>query len=130
MGFSPTISRDLAQVRGTRPAGFATMGPSDHRVVRHECAVAGPSGNGKSTRTTGLLEVLAEAGYQFMVIDPEGDLLDARSAVGAGEPAQLPRSTGPRLLAVPRQNVVANLIGLPIEHRPAFFDGLLPACRS
>ena len=30
------------------------------------------------------------------------------------------------LLETPDQNVVVNLLGIPLEHRPAFFDGLLP----
>ena len=35
--------------------------------------VAGSSGSGKSTLATGVLERLAAQGYQFCIIDPEGD---------------------------------------------------------
>jgi HAD superfamily hydrolase (TIGR01484 family) len=89
--------------------------------------VAGTSGSGKSTITTGLLERLAEAGYQFTVIDPEGDYSTLEGAVVLGDAPQAPTVDGAlELLAAPRQNVVVNLVGIPIEHRPAFSDGLLP----
>ncbi len=89
--------------------------------------VAGTSGSGKSTLTTGLLERLAEAGYQFAVVDPEGDYSTLEGAVVLGEPQQAPTVEGALdLLAGPRQSAVINLVGIPIEHRPAFFDGLLP----
>jgi hypothetical protein len=89
--------------------------------------VAGPSASGKSTLTTGLLERLAEPGYQFVVIDPEGDYSALEGAVVLGEPAQAPTIEGALdLLAGPRPNGVVNLVGIPIEDRPAFFDGLLP----
>ncbi|MBI3949746.1 MAG: HAD-IIB family hydrolase [Acidobacteria bacterium] len=35
--------------------------------------IAGTSGGGKSTLATGFLERLSEQGYQFCIIDPEGD---------------------------------------------------------
>src|SRR5262249_25197511 len=89
--------------------------------------VAGTSGSGKSTITTGLLERLAEAAYQFVGIDPEGDYTTLEGAVVLGDPQQPPTVDGALgLLAKPRQNGVINLVGIPIEHRPAFFDGLLP----
>jgi HAD superfamily hydrolase (TIGR01484 family) len=89
--------------------------------------VAGTSGSGKSTITTGLLERQAEAGYQFVVIDPEGDYSTLEGTVVLGDTQQAPTAEGALdLLATPRQNVVVNLIGIPIEHRPAFSDGLLP----
>ncbi len=89
--------------------------------------VAGTSGSGKSTITTGLLERLAEAGYQFVVVDPEGDYSTLEGAVVLGDPQQAPTvEAALELLTRPRQNAVVNLVGIPIEHRPAFFDGLLP----
>ena len=89
--------------------------------------VAGTSGSGKSTITTGLLERLAEPGYQFVVVDPEGDYSTLEGAVVLGDPQQAPTVDGALdLLASPRQNAVVNLVGIPIEHRPAFSDGLLP----
>ena len=62
-----------------------------------------------------------------MVIDPEGDYSTLEGAVVLGDPQQAPTVDGALdLLATPRQNAVINLVGIPIEHRPAFSDGLLP----
>src|SRR5204863_357016 len=52
--------------------------------------LAGPSGGGKSTTTTGLLERLAAAGYQFCLIDPEGDYPAFADAVVIGDPHHAP----------------------------------------
>jgi adenylylsulfate kinase-like enzyme len=47
------------------PIGFSPRGGS--------LLIAGMSGGGKSTVATGLLERTQEHGFQFCVIDPEGD---------------------------------------------------------
>ena len=89
--------------------------------------VAGTSGSGKLTITTGILERLAEQGYQFVVVDPEGDYSTLEGAVVLGDPQQAPTVDGAvDLLTSPRQDAVINLVGIPIEHRPAFSDSLLP----
>jgi hydroxymethylpyrimidine pyrophosphatase-like HAD family hydrolase len=89
--------------------------------------VAGPSGSGKSTVTTGVLERLAQAGYQFCVIDPEGDYGDLGEAAVLGSPRRAPESDEVlRLLRTTGQNVVVNLLGLALADRPPFFAGLLP----
>ena len=41
--------------------------------ARRNLLLAGTSGSGKSTLATGILERLGQQGYQFCVIDPEGD---------------------------------------------------------
>ena len=56
--------------------------------------VAGTSGSGKSTITTGILERLAEQGYQFVVVDPEGDYSTLEGAVVLGDPQQAPTVDG------------------------------------
>ncbi len=89
--------------------------------------VAGTSGSGKSTITTGVLERLAEQGYQFVVVNPEGDYSALEGAVVLGDPQQAPTVEGALdLLQKPGPNAVVNLVGIPIEHRPAFSDSLLP----
>jgi HAD superfamily hydrolase (TIGR01484 family) len=93
--------------------------------------VAGTSGSGKSTLTTGLLERLAQAGYQFAVVDPEGDYAALEGAVVLGDPTRAPLADEVLdLLAKPRQNAVVNLLGIGLEHRPAFFDVLLPRLQA
>ena len=89
--------------------------------------VAGPSGSGKSTLTTGLLERLATAGYQFVVIDPEGDYSTLEGAVVLGDPKRAPLTDEVLgLLEAPGKNAAVNLLGLALEERPAAFAALLP----
>ena len=89
--------------------------------------VAGGSGGGKSTLTTGVLERLADLDYQFCAIDPEGDyqsftgaaiLGDNDRAPGAGEVLSV--------LEKPDNSIIVNLLGIPLEQRPVFFQSLLP----
>ena len=88
--------------------------------------VAGTSGSGKSTLTKGLLERLAVAGYQYVIVDPEGDYDGFEGAVTLGDIQRAGADEVVNSLELAGNNVVVNLLGLPLEHRPAFFDGLLP----
>ena len=89
--------------------------------------VAGSSGSGKSSLANGMLERLAEHGYQYCVIDPEGDYEDLPRAIVFGSAERAPSM--PEIdtaLAKPDANIVVNLVGLPLQDRPAFFLSLLP----
>lgn len=88
--------------------------------------VCGSSGSGKSTLTEALLEQLTEQEYQYCVIDPEGDFqtADGRVVMGDAEHAPDPDEVG-RALAVTPANVIVNLLGVPLEERPAFAGVLL-----
>src|SRR5215510_5135064 len=89
--------------------------------------IAGPSGVGKSTLAGGFLERLAERGYQFCIIDPEGDYSTFDGAVVLGDNRRAPNVDEIfELLNQPSQNVVINLLGIALEHRTPFFAGLLP----
>ena len=89
--------------------------------------ITGPSGVGKSTLATGFLERLAERGYQFCIIDPEGDYSTFEGAVVLGDNRRAPNVDEIfELLNQPSQNVVINLLGIALEHRTPFFAGLLP----
>jgi hypothetical protein len=88
--------------------------------------VAGVSGGGKSTLVTGVLERLTERGFQFCVIDPEGDYSELEGAIVLGDARQQPRI--PELLEIlrrPDSNAVVNMLDVDLADRPAFFDGLL-----
>ncbi|HET6468303.1 MAG TPA: HAD-IIB family hydrolase, partial [Geminicoccaceae bacterium] len=88
--------------------------------------LAGTSGSGKSTLTTGLLERLGEQGYQFCIIDPEGDYQGFEGAVAAGDAKQPPSAEQAlQLLERPDQNVAVNMLAIPLGDRPAFFGELL-----
>jgi hydroxymethylpyrimidine pyrophosphatase-like HAD family hydrolase/GTPase SAR1 family protein len=89
--------------------------------------VTGPSGSGKSTVTTAFLERLKDQGYQFCVIDPEGDYESFEGAVAVGNEKQPPNiDEVMRLLKNPQESVVVNLIGVRLKDRPRFFLALLP----
>jgi HAD superfamily hydrolase (TIGR01484 family) len=88
--------------------------------------VYGTSGSGKSKVVFGLVERLVEAGYQLLVVDPEGDYEAFGSAVVTGDAQRAPSiDEVERLLSNPTQTVVANLLGIPIDDRPDFGRELL-----
>jgi HAD superfamily hydrolase (TIGR01484 family) len=89
--------------------------------------VAGPSSSGKSTLVTGLLERMHEAGYQFCLVDPEGDYEGFECGIGLGDADRAPAvEEVVQLLADPDASAVVSLLGLRLEDRPGFFDALLP----
>jgi hydroxymethylpyrimidine pyrophosphatase-like HAD family hydrolase len=90
--------------------------------------VAGTSGSGKSTFATSFLERLIEHAYQFCIIDPEGDYQNFEGGMVLGEVARAPLVDEVcAFLEKSMQNAVINLLGVAIDHRPAFFKELLPA---
>ncbi len=89
--------------------------------------VAGPSGSGKSTFASGLVERFAGKLYQVCVIDPEGDYASLNILVTIGDQQRSPSIA--EMLAVLRDPDVhanANLLGIPLADRPAFFAEFLP----
>src|SRR6266545_1558770 len=108
---------------GTGEAGQEVWLPSYGPSI----LIAGPSGSGKSTAATSLLERLSEQRYQFCIIDPEGDYEALENAITLGGSQRGPSVEEVlEALSHPGENVVVNLIGLPITDRPPFFLGLLP----
>jgi hydroxymethylpyrimidine pyrophosphatase-like HAD family hydrolase len=89
--------------------------------------LAGESGGGKSSLATGLIERLSGRGYQYCVIDPEGDYgnLDCVSFGRADQPPDIEQVL--KLLSEPDENCVVNLYGIPFDDRPRFFAKLFPA---
>ncbi len=56
--------------------------------------VAGSSGSGKSTFATGVLERLAAPGYQFCIVDPEGDYALFEGTIVLGDKERPPTVEG------------------------------------
>ena len=88
--------------------------------------IAGSSGSGKSTAAHGILERLDAAGYSFCVVDPEGDYDGLSDAVSAGGGEHALHVDEAMELLKRQQNAILNLLGLPLDDRPAFFRALMP----
>lgn len=125
------LADDLARLDGRLGARTITIGQrgggEEVRLApgRESVLVAGASGVGKSTFTTSVLERLSEQCYQFCIIDPEGDYEEFESAVALGDARHTP--TVEEVLALlqkPEENAVVNMIGIALDDRPAFFEGL------
>ena len=103
-------------------------GGTDLRIPAHgpPVLVAGTSGGGKSTLASGLLEQLGEQGYQFCIVDPEGDFADLPNVPSLGDAKHAPAVTEVmEVLTPPGQNASVNLLGVPLGDRPAYFEALL-----
>ncbi|MBX9692125.1 MAG: HAD-IIB family hydrolase, partial [Cyanobacteria bacterium] len=89
--------------------------------------IAGPSGGGKSNATLGFLNTLTEAGYQFIVTDPEGDYEAYDNIVVLGSTDRAPSMEEIfQVLQSPESNLIVNLLGIPLADRPIFFSELMP----
>ena len=89
--------------------------------------IAGPSASGKSTAVAGILEQLVQRGYQFCLIDPEGDYDGFTEALSFGSAKEAPdRKALFRALEFPKENVIVNLMGVAVDDRAGYFVSLLP----
>jgi hydroxymethylpyrimidine pyrophosphatase-like HAD family hydrolase len=89
--------------------------------------IAGTSQGGKTTLATGVIERLLEQGYQLCILDPEGDYSELEGATALGDSNRVPTvEEALELLTQPSQSLVLNLLGIALEHRPAFFAELFP----
>jgi hydroxymethylpyrimidine pyrophosphatase-like HAD family hydrolase len=116
----PRLTRHhvLAGKIGEQPI---TLSPFGSAVM-----ITGTSGGGKTTLAAGILERLVECEYQFCIIDPEGDYerMDNAVVVGDGQRIPAPGEVA-ALLSDPRQNAVANLLGVELAERPSYLRSLL-----
>src|SRR5439155_22297171 len=80
-----------------------------------------------STAAIGILERLCETGYQFCLVDPEGDYEGFEHAVILGDGKRAPSVDEVlHLLKNPNESGVVNMLGIPLADRPSYFAGLLP----
>jgi HAD superfamily hydrolase (TIGR01484 family) len=126
------LEDDLAELDRRLRRHDIEIGTRDDEPVklqpyRTNVLITGPSGSGKSTFTTGLVERLVEGGYQFLLVDPEGDYDALDGVVVLGTPEREPTvEEALDLLADPSENLVLGLLGIRLQDRPAFLEKLLP----
>ena len=123
------LADDLASLEPHLDRHHVVLGTSDGETeVRfspygRNLLIAGSSGSGKSTLSTGLIERLTDKHYQCCIIDPEGDYESLEQAVVIGDMDHTPTTKEAlQILDNPEINLVINLVGLPVEDRPAFFQ--------
>ncbi|MBC7976703.1 MAG: HAD hydrolase family protein, partial [Myxococcales bacterium] len=127
------VTDDLASAAATIVRRRVELGTVDGETIcidpyATNIMVCGTSGSGKSTLTTSVLERLHKGGYQFAIIDPEGDYATLEQAVVLGSLQREPLAE--EILDVlrdPTRNVVANLLGVVVDERPERFARLVPA---
>ena len=117
---APRLARHRIEI-GTLDGAAITLDPYAANVM-----VCGTSGSGKSTLTTGLLERLCQAGYQFAIVDPEGDYASLDLAVVLGGQQREPLVDEViDVVRDPSHNVVVNLLGVTVSQRPECFARML-----
>ncbi|TKB29763.1 MAG: phosphoglycolate phosphatase, partial [Mesorhizobium sp.] len=76
---------------------------------------------------TALTERFVEQGFQFCVLDPEGDYEELEDVLVVGDAKSPPRSREIfDLLSKPSNNVAVNMLGIKTGERPNAFAKLLP----
>lgn len=122
LSLQPRLSRyDITL--GERADGVPyQLKPYDNNVL-----IVGTSQGGKTTLATGVIERLLEQHYQLCIIDPEGDYSELEGATTVGDSNRAPSCDEVlELLQAPKQNLVVNLLGVSLDHRPAYFAELFP----
>jgi HAD superfamily hydrolase (TIGR01484 family) len=127
------IRNDLEEVAARLTRHDILLGTEDTgnevRLRPHSGSVlvAGTSGGGKSTLTTGMLERFIDKDYQICIIDPEGDYEHFEQAAVLGTSDNSPAAAEVlEVLDDPRHNATVNLLALDVHERPKFIAELLP----
>lgn len=119
----PRLARHEIPMGATREGAPLAIPPYGRGVL-----LAGSSGGGKSTFASGVLECMGSRGYQYCILDSEGDYAELEHGVVLGTARRPPSiEEALALLDVPAQSLAVNLLGFPIEQRPKFFQEMLAA---
>jgi len=126
------LASDLAELDSRPAARRVALVDADGREEgyapqRDSLLITGQSGGGKSTLVLGLLERIAARGFQWCVLDPEGDYEGTEGAVGEGTAESAPEAGQVLdLLRKTQRGVVVSMLALKLADRPAFLARLLP----
>jgi HAD superfamily hydrolase (TIGR01484 family) len=131
------IANDLAEVNSTDSSHRITLGSpqsgatSQFRSYDCRILIAGPSKSGKSTVAMDILKEFATDGYQYCVIDPEGEYEHAPKAITVGNQHYAPSARDiVGALENPDDNVVVNLLSVPLDERPSFLSSILSSLHA
>jgi hypothetical protein len=93
--------------------------------------IAGPSGTGKSTVASGIVEHLVKQSYQLCIVDPEGDYGALHDVITLGNHAHaVTVNEALAMLEDPTITLNVNLLGIPLADRPEFFGQLFPSLQA
>ncbi len=120
--FAPAEPRRKLQL-GTRRSGEPLAIPA----TGCDLFVTGASGSGKSVFVAGLLDQLAENGYQYCVFDPEGDYPELTRAIvlGSTERAPTVAELTTALAESAETSLIVNLAALSVGRRLPLFKEML-----
>ncbi|MBV9227252.1 MAG: HAD family phosphatase [Acidobacteriaceae bacterium] len=130
------LEDDLASIPARHRSESILLGNADNKEVSipvygTNFLVAGTSGGGKSTLSTGFLERLVHAEYQFCAIDPEGDYQNFEGALVMGDSKKEPKVEEIlQVLEKPESSVIVNLLGVDLDQRPTYFASLFSRLRD
>jgi HAD superfamily hydrolase (TIGR01484 family) len=124
------VERDLAGLRVRPERGFVFATSADDDAVAVEpyggcILICGASASGKSSVAKRIVEGMRDGGYQFCLVDPEGDYEELEGAVVVGK-ADVPPDFDEvmQVLDEVGANGVVCLTGTPISDRPQQFVDL------
>ena len=118
---APRLKRHHIRLGRTETGQEFSLNPYGSRLL-----VAGPSGGGKSTTVSAIVERLIENKYQVCLFDPEGDYDEFEQLVTLGGPQRVPAASEIlEVLNTREQSMSVNLLGVPVADRPAIFLSLL-----
>lgn len=107
-------------------AGVDRAGQPLHLEPDSLVLIAGVSGAGKSSLARLLTERMSQGGFEFCVIDPEGDYLGLQDAATTGSPTRQPATDEAlRLLLRANINVVVDLLAVALPQRRALLAAVL-----
>lgn len=95
-------------------------GVLDVSIASRGILIAGTSGGGKSTMASALIERIAEAGYQFTIMDPEGDFAGLEGAIAIGDADSEPNLTTVDGVISSGQNSIISLVAIKVDDRAVY----------